>query len=35
MTYDLFNIRTLRLAGFLLPEQHPSLLRYDEGKDKL
>lgn len=35
MAYDLFNNRTLRLEGFLLFEQHPSLLRYDEEKDKL
>ena len=34
MAYDLFNNRTLRLEGFLLSE-HPSLLRYDEEKEKL
>lgn len=30
-----FNNRHLRQEGFLLTEQHPSLLQYDERNDKL
>lgn len=31
----LFNNRHMRLQGFLLTEQHPSLLQYDAQNDKL